>query len=357
MKLMEPEMQRLQDHGLAAETYRLVVKSADEAVHALRERFGDEVQVVSVRSISAPGLKGILGSRQLEVVAKPSSPDSRPQPVAASHQESVPVAEPEEETGRPLGVSTPSLRDILHRSGFSDRVLPLIGQSSARPGAEVLTADSRTTHRSLIQLGEALRGNLDRSRDRALPKRVAFIGTTGSGRTTALCKWLGRNVFQNGSLGRVIRLELDEPNRAVGLDLLCEALGLVLEHLGPDGILTDSVSDFEYIHCPAISLNSESENASLLQFLDHNAIEGRVLVVNAAYDAAVIRRIVGMGRALGATHFTLTHFDELMTCGRLWEAVLDCGLAPLFVSTSPSLTGGIDMNVSARMLQKTLPGF
>lgn len=370
-----------------AVTYRLVVASPEEAVRTLREKFGDRVEVVSVRAIAAPGLRGMLGAQRFEVLARPSAPIA---PAATSGKNGKHAAEAlyassdeddatEEEdatfapdstaapataapaetpfsfngmNARSRPVAAPGFGEILRRAGFSERTLAILGEAATRA-----QANGQTTHRSLIAFGEALRRQLAQRPERPLPRKVAFLGSAGAGRTTAVGKWLGRTVFETGQLGRIFRVELDEPNRAEGLDLLCEALGLLLEHCGPDGIGQPKTADFEFYHTPALSLSRPQDNHALGRFLDREGIEGRVLVLHAAYDATVQRAILRAGRDLGATHLVFTHVDEAIGWGRLWEPLLESDLTPLFLSLSPSLTGGFDLKVVDRLLAKTLPGF
>lgn len=331
-------------------TYRVVVASPEEAVRALREKFGDGVEVVSVRAMAAPGIKGLLGSRRFEVLARmasESSPAAPPPPAPESTPEAV-----EPPPGRGKGLSAPGIYEVLTRAGFSERTLGMLGNDAFAAGSR-----EQATHRSLVAFGEALRNRFTEQRRRPLGRRTAFMGAAGAGRTTALSKWLGRSVFQFGQRGRVFRLELDQPNRAEALDLLCEALGLVLEPLGVQGFGGPVTADFEYLHCPAVSLANPEENAALKEFLDRESVEGRVLVLNAAYDTPVQRSIIRAGRELGATHLVFTHLDEVPNWGRLWDPLIESELAPLFLSVGPSLTGGLELSFSDQLLHKTLPGF
>jgi flagellar biosynthesis protein FlhF len=344
-------------------TYRLVVSSPDEAVRALRERFGENVEVVSVKAMSAAGIKGLLGGRRFEVLARPAAPkppvapkaaealyEARAADAAAEVTPEPPPFEPVLDRGR--GLAAPSFVEVLKRAGFTERTLGLLSD-------EVYRAQSagQTSHRSLVTFGEALRKHFAARPTRPLPRRVAFLSSAGAGRTTALGKWLGRAVFQEGKVGRVFRLEFDRPNRAEGLDLLCEALGLVLEHCGQDGVDLSPHGDFDYFHTPAFNAVRPQENRALGRFLDTHQVDGRVLVLHGAYDASVQRAILRAGRDLGATHLVFTHLDEIPGWGRLWEPLLESELTPLFLSLSPSLTGGLDHAVVDRLLTKTLPGF
>jgi len=50
--------------------YRLVVRSAEEAVRLIREKLGDKAKVTSVRQVGGEGLKRFISSPKLEVIAE-----------------------------------------------------------------------------------------------------------------------------------------------------------------------------------------------------------------------------------------------------------------------------------------------
>ena len=113
---------------------------------------------------------------------------------------------------------------------------------------------------------------------------------------------------------------------------------------------------FLYADLPGLSLRNPSENAALARFLDTEKFTGRVLVLNAAYDHAMLRRCYAAGRDLGATHIVFTHLDELDHWGKLWDYLLDGELTPLFLATGSSLTGDLEEDAITAVLRRTLPG-
>ena len=63
------------DHK-AGKRFRLVVRSAEEAVRVIRDRLGESAKVISVRQVGGEGLKRFISSPKLEVIAEvPASPD------------------------------------------------------------------------------------------------------------------------------------------------------------------------------------------------------------------------------------------------------------------------------------------
>ncbi len=105
---------------------------------------------------------------------------------------------------------------------------------------------------------------------------------------------------------------------------------------------------------PAISLGDPADNAPIARFLDREQIEQRVLVLNMAYDQAVLRSAYAAGRSLGATHLVFTHLDEVQQLGRVWEYLCDGALEPLFLASGPSLTGNCEEDVWSAVIRKTL---
>lgn len=319
-------------------TYRFVVGSAAEAVSTIHNRLGPAARVLSVHARPRQGLGRWLGTPRFEVVAELPPP-------APPEDKIAPPARP-----RLATLSTDMrLPAVLHRAGFSPR---LIGRLEASPGWR--TAVDRPLHEALADLGRELHGTFNHRPLRPLPARVAFLGAAGVGRTTALCKWLSRQIFTHASTGRVWKVEFDRPNPAPTLDVFCEALGVPLEHYAPGASVAPD--GFLLADLPGLPPAGSPAARELVRFLDREHIDGRVLVLNAAYDADCLRAASARGREIGATHLVLTHLDEVTHWGRLWEFLIEGELTPLFLSTGPGLTGDIETEVIGALLRRTLPG-
>ena len=375
--------------------YRLVVRSADEAVQTIRERFGSAAKVLSVRQQEQKGLSGFFLSPKLEVLVQIAEPDQAtgagfvgvaggktevpaattvniPQPAAAAASEAKGAAhtaeqpekpDPEPAADKPAAeeprissrrtdfASAPSLPDLLRRAGFSETFLAQAGTlpSWARHA-------ERPLHVTLVDLGRDLRRLADRQKPRPLPARTAFIGSRGVGRTTALCKWLGSEIFSRGRYGRVIKVEFDQPNSTENLAVYCEALGLNLEHYYEGLDIAVGQNQFLYADVPGFCFHRPNTNRELARFLDAAGFEGRVLVLNALHDHTTLRAAYSAGRDLGATHLVFTHCDELIHWGKLMDFLIDGDLTPLFLATGPSLSGDCDEDVIGTTLRRTIPG-
>ena len=383
-------------------TYKFTVRSADEAVRAIREQLGENAKVLSVRQISGGGL---FGKPKLEVVAQIAEPPAAadasepsdhadalsaataapPSSSLRSDETASPAYVAASASERPSALDAPAaparaanpkiaaptaarLPELLRKSGFSESLVSRLQASPAFAGN-----DARPLHQALVEVGRSLRETAAKRPARPLPARSAFLGTPGVGRTTALCKWLARDVFVKGRTGRVVKAEFDRPNPAEGLAVFCEALGLSLEYHAPEPAAANASErsvrppsaptlapepdgGFLYADLPGLSLRNPAENTALARFLDQEKFTGRVLVLNAAYDAAMLRRAYAAGRDLGATHLVFTHLDELEHWGKLWDFLVDGDLAPLFLTTGSSLTGDLEEDALNAVLRRTLPG-
>ncbi len=360
-------------------TYRFVVRNAEEAVQTIRERLGPHAKVLSVRQLDGGGLGGLFSKPKLEVVAQVGEAPVQPvAPILPTEGETIapanfagsslagiyaaaPAAEQVGEgTGRPsvrpTRDSLPGLKELLRRSGFSEQLLARLESTPALAQAAQLPL-----HQGLVEVAQALRAQAGTRKPRPLPSRTAFLGTPGVGRTTALCKWLAKEVFVRERVGRVLKAEFDRPNPAEGLAVFCEALGISLEYYSPEAdaapeTMGGAPGEFLYADLPGISVRNPAENAAMAAFLNREKFAGRVLVLNAAYDASALRRGYAAGSDLGATHVVFTHLDEIDHWGKLWDLLLDGPLTPLFLATGPSLTGDCEDEPLAAVLRKTIPG-
>ncbi|HTZ21985.1 MAG TPA: flagellar GTP-binding protein [Opitutaceae bacterium] len=352
--------------------YRIVVRSADEAVQTIRDQFGSETKVLSVRQLEGQGLAGWFGRPKLEVVVQVGSPAPSAGPLAAvlaapagESPEPAVVAVADESASlhgsAPVAIENrkskfensraPALPDLLRRSGFSETMLARLNGSPT-----LANHAQRPLHVSLVELSRELRHTAARRRPRPLPARTAFLGSRGVGRTTALCKWLAAEIFSRGRTGRVLTVEFDQPNLTADLAVYCEALGLTLEHHTPGLDLAAPAGGFVYADLPGFAIGRPAANHDLARFLDAGQFEGRVLVLHALYDHAALRAAYAAGCELGATHLVFTHCDELTHWGKLVDFLIDGDLTPLFLSTGPSLSGDCEEDAVNAVLRKTLPG-
>ncbi|BET66062.1 hypothetical protein ASA1KI_09800 [Opitutales bacterium ASA1] len=354
-----------------AARYRVVVRSAAEAVEMVRERFGDAARVVSVRQIEAGGLARFLQKPRLEVivevhapqprlqafsadVAMPTSEDATEASEAVSATES--VAETSDETSaREEAPPPPRARrgreiSILRATGLDDLVLERV--RSENPGLDWATTPASE---ALTRIAASLRKHYAALPRRKVGPRKVFLGPCGAGKTTALCKMIAHDVFVSGRTGAVLKLDGENATATDGVAAFCDVLGAPLLRSAAE------VREFEtdssiWVDVPGVSLDAGAEHRRLAQTLDALEVDTRILVVHAGWEIELIADAYEMGRACRATHVYFSHLDEVRRPGKLWRFALFGGLTPLAGGSGPSPAGELELDLFGAMLARTVPG-
>ena len=109
----------------AGKKFRLVVRSAEEAVRVIREKLGEDARVLSVKQVGGEGLKRFISSPKLEVIAEVPGPESTPEEADACRPDSVPESSkspsPRMRRFRVILPTQGSLRKRLMRTDLSPR--------------------------------------------------------------------------------------------------------------------------------------------------------------------------------------------------------------------------------------------
>ena len=383
--------------------YKFIVKSAEEAASAIREKLGETAQVISVRQVEGEGLARFLKSPKLEIIAQvPSDPPPRPKlpakeeipapqeeeqeieeekPAPAPQRGRRPVrgrakprpaaqvdsaAQAEQATPPPAekrrdsadlvpeemvkamfnNLPTGRLWTLLSKAGIPSEFLAQFGE---RP--ELRELNKQPLQTAISHFAMLMRDRAP-TRSLALSERVIFFGSPGAGSTSALCKQLAADVFLHGKPACVMKLESDEPNSSEGLAMFCEALGVPLLRTGAE-LRKVHEGMTVYFDLPG-TLMKDKNVRRLQKMFDELDIASRVLVVNSAYERLMIQEAYSRAGMLGATHVVFTHVDEIPRCGKLWEFVLDDGLVPLFASTGQNIASDYDRHVIDLLVRRTL---
>lgn len=340
----------MKTEAMATEThnasYKFVVGSAEEAVKVLRERLGEKAKVVSVRQVESGGLARFLRAPKLEVIARIEEEESR--------EESVVPAEDPGNDFEPMAAppsSSEKLLGILQKAGLSQQLLARLKREPAWAGLS-----NRELRSALNEVAVLMRLLYQSRARRPLEKCVAFIGTPGVGKTTALCKRLAADVFLRQKPARVLKLDVNKANPADGLAVFCEALGVPMLREGEsiDAIASEGEGTL-YVDLPGVSPGNASEAEELAGLIGEKNTS-RVLVLNAAYELSLMKQAYALGEKLGATHIGFTHLDELSHWGKLWEFLLAPGnLQPLFLGFGQNIAGDFAEDVFDSTLAKTFP--
>ena len=340
--------------------YKFIVASAEEAVTVLRDRLGENAKVISVRQVEGAGLARFLRAPKLEVIAQAGSSEPVDEPLPSPAAEAPIAAEPASEQPEPLQEQTaPSLKKntdhaddparILQRGGLTDTMLARLRAHEMWPKITRLPL-----REALTEVAVLLRVEFQHHPKKPLGNCVAFIGTAGAGKTTALCKRLAMDVFFKQKRAIVLKVDLDKANPSDGLAVFCDVLGVPMVR-SVDDIPELAGDETLYIDFPGITPDNQTEIDAMSHSLQSTFAVSCVLVVNAAYEIGLIKQAYRVGASLGATHIIFTHLDELMQCGKLWEFILAQELTPLFLSCGQNIAGDFDESVFDAVLSRTFP--
>jgi flagellar biosynthesis protein FlhF len=360
----------------AGKRFRLVVRSAEEAVRVIREKLGEDARVLSVKQVGGEGLKRFISSPKLEVIAEIPSPEQRnseeekalidevektaPSAVVAETSDTVSqqiatssehdqVDQTAANQDQPALASMGETERILSKAGFDPQLLSEIQSwGNWKSILELPLADA---------LKEITIGLSDRFRATSTigtTERVALLGAPGVGKTTTLCKFLAHEVFMNKRTPHVLKVENGVPNPDDALRIFCEVIGVTLFR-EPGNLPSISDSSPLYLDFPGLSLSHMDDWVATKETLDLLEVRTRVLVLNGAYDRQVLLKNINSGKHLGATHIAFTHFDELGNSTKLWPVILHSGLSPLCICNGQNVTGDFTTSVLNQMIAKTFP--
>lgn len=351
--------------------FRLIVRSAEEAVRVIREKLGENARVLSVRQVGGEGLKKFISSPKLEVIAELPSEDgaiaSEAEDDALALQNGLaPTPSPNLKDDNEATV-TESLKseqdsegitkgnvdlnsiEILLKAGFDSQLISVIETWSNWNDIKNLPlADT------LKEITIGLSDRFKVTENQPVRDRIAIIGAPGVGKTTTLCKFLAHDVFMNKKTPNVLKVENGVPNPDDSLRIFCEVIGVTL-HREAAKAPSSSLQSPLYLDLPGLSLGQQAEWVGAKEALDSLNVETRVMVLNAAYDKQIINKTINQGQLIGATHLAFTHFDEISNSTKLWPILLRNQFSPLCICNGQNVTGDFTTNVLNQMIAKTFP--
>ena len=358
------------DHK-AGKRFRLVVRSAEEAVRVIRDRLGESAKVISVRQVGGEGLKRFISSPKLEVIAEvPASPDPTALTTDSLTEEHKNAASGEEPPVREKkNLSLPEIVgrspnnsseeedskvkndkiSLLKKAGFDEGLLSEITSWSNWQGVR-----DESLADALKEITVGLSQRFQSVPSKPTSDRIALIGSPGVGKTTTLCKFLAHEVFMNKKIPHVLKIENGVPNPDDALRIFCEVIGVTL-YREPEKIPPVDRGHPLFVDFPGLALNQIDDWINTKNSLDDLGIDTRVLVVNGAYDKTILSKNVRNAEHLGATHLAITHFDELSNSTKLWPLIMHGNLSPLCICNGQNITGDFTNNVLNQLISRTFP--
>lgn len=315
----------------------IVADNAQSAIARVEQELGPEAVVVSVRKLPAYGLARLWKSHSsFEVTAALPEEPKRRHAVPEGQDEYVPFGDKieVEEPVTPIPRRWKSITwlesmglmhafaDVLERQvtlahGENPPVMPITEWTLVR---SALAQSWRPARQTMEGTG----------------RPHVFIGPAGSGKTTALCKWMTASVLREERKVHVWRLDSDTANTAEFLTLHCEMVGVPVDRFwsGPEG-----ERDLLFIDLPGV----EPGNANAMKALRSQVAalpEPHVhLVLNAAYECPVLFEQFHAFKAFAPEDVIFTHLDEERRRVKLWNVVLGTNCSVSFLGAGQKIPG------------------
>lgn len=311
---------------------QFIAPTAEAALKQIHAKLGPQAVVVSVRPLPVEGISRFLPNhRRIEVLA--SMPEACVPPGS-----SAPARIPGE-TGAGEAHPNQSWRSIewLKAMGLSR-------ENAQRLHAHATALQCPGGPDSLDVEWQAVRRSLDHfwreappAEDSSLPMRPhVFIGPPGSGKTSALCKWLTLSVLTEERTARVFRLDGSSANTSDYLDIHCETLGIPVERFWT---APAHRAELIFVDLPGVESGDLVALTALRAQLAGLPNPRIHLVLNAAYEIHTLLAQYGAFSPLEPDDLILTHFDEERRRVKLWNLVFEANCPIRFVSSGQKVPG------------------
>ncbi len=326
------------------QVHRFLARDASHAIAQIREELGPEAVVAHVQPARSQGLSRLWRRPGLEVLAYLPEPASAPDSLTSPSDPPGTGSTPPSQTPDPSlnGLDEPILGSssspLLERMGllpvFAERVWEqALRRHEDRSPAN--TSEELAWSRSALSAFWRPLANAESPGDGATAE--VFVGPCGSGKTTALCKWLTQAVFSQGKQAGVWRLDGAGANFGTHLDLHCELLKVPVQRTWAPGMSGEW--DQCFIDVPGVNWRDAASLTALRSSLKQFQNARVHLCLNAAYSSRLLIEQARAFDALPICDLILTHLDEERSWGKLWNLVVGTKYPLRYLAAGQNIPG------------------
>jgi flagellar biosynthesis protein FlhF len=318
----------------------IIAENPNDAVVQVHAQLGPEAVIVSVRKARREGISWLWpNSRRIEVTAcvpekalevkREISLRNDNTALFPAHKKAVekPVFMPSSGRWRSIGwlesngllpVFTRQLEEKAHRL-YGDRPLPTM-QTEWTAVTDLIICHWLPSRQTITGTG----------------RPHVFIGPPGSGKTTALCKWMASEILFNENRVRVWRLDGESANSSELLTLHCELMGVPVERFW---IQSDESSDLQLVDIPGVEMRNQDAMSALRDQLSVLPQPHIHLVLNAAYESSILLEQFQAFESFTPEDIIFTHLDEESRRVKLWNFVLGTKCPISFLGAGQKIPG------------------
>ncbi len=315
---------------------QFIASSPAAALEQIQKQLGPEAVVLSVRPLPVQGFAKFLPNQsRIEVLAGIPEVESAPTQSLrrpASEQSSAGLSPTIAPSSSHRWKSIAWLESMGLLPDHADRLQAHVSTLHGSTAPEVLEDEWTAVSHSLSQFWRPTAPIEDGFHVRP----HVFIGPAGSGKTTALCKWLTLASLMEERPTRVFRLDGSSANTADYLTIHCEMLGTPVERFWSSPA---NRSELVFVDLPGIDARDPQALQTLNNQLASLPTPHVHLVLNAAYD---VRNLLAQYRAFSALHphdIILTHLDEEPNPLKLWNLPFAATIPIRYLSSGQKIPG------------------
>jgi flagellar biosynthesis protein FlhF len=353
--------------------YQFIAENAAQAVEQIRQQLGPRAVVLNIRQLPAEGISRLWSRPRIEVLAGLEAAGAAPAAVsppvgAGSRLDVVDDAGSIIPEAAPLSPGLPAQKSLLNGADLFARqgqpatqapvklngtasgwrvptMLQDMGLAPVHAHQFVDHLQSRHGERPPASLREeisiacsVLAEFWDRKPVPATASSVhVFVGPFGSGKTTVICKWLTQTTLLAGHSARVWRLDGATANTAESLSVYGEILGVPVARSLTFG--EGAPPDIGFIDLPGVDWRDSAAVRELARRLTDLPPAQVHLVLNAAYESSILQAQAQAFRQLPVQDIVLTHLDEEVRWGKLWNLVLGTNYRVGWLSAGQNIPG------------------
>ncbi|HUA39684.1 MAG TPA: hypothetical protein VMA35_14920 [Candidatus Sulfopaludibacter sp.] len=308
-----------------------IADNANAALAQIHAELGPDAIVVSVRKLPANGIARLWQRAQdIEVLA--GVPDEKGDPWRAT---SGMKTSGDEETQLPVTRrwrSVAWLESLGLLPEFADRLEQKVCAAHGNGPPPMPIAEWTAVRDVLAGFWRPARQVMEETR-----RPHVFVGPAGSGKTTVLCKWMTTTALPRKFSGvRVLRLDGEGANTSEFLSLHCEMLGVPVSRVWTK---SEEAADLCFVDLPGAEIHDASALTALRVQMATLAEPHVHLVLNAAYETAVLFEQFRIFAALAPEDIIFTHLDEERHRVKLWNFVLGTNCSLSFLSAGQKIPG------------------
>ncbi|HUS36638.1 MAG TPA: hypothetical protein VM680_14905 [Verrucomicrobiae bacterium] len=356
--------------------YTFIADSAPEAVTQIRAQLGPEAVVLNVRKIEANGIGKLWKKPQIEVLAHlPEAPEPAADPLQALTDLRREISELKQQmpvmaaiAPAPMVasvVSIPEAQPVVSRVDYGEwKVGNFLEQGGVLPRNVQRILDCIVEEHGAnapAEIGKQLdlaRAAVLKISSQSLVTSAAtksclhvFVGTAGSGKTTALSKMLAQRVLLENLSARVFRLDGLRANTAESLSVYCEILGVPVERCRAEVVATETT----FIDLPGVNVgDAEALKALANQVAAFRGAQVH-LVLNAAYETNTLLNQLRAFSTLPISDIIFTHLDEEQRWGKMLNFCFGMRAPISYLSAGQNVPGELAASSIEKIVSRVIP--